>query len=581
MSYILVFLLSFYLVLPSLAFAGLSPAYIIKSAKNGDTAAQIFLAEKYYHGKDLEQDYTQALYWYKKAAETGEPDAEYMVGDILFKGLGVNKDERLAVSHFQSAAKNGHAQAQFMLARCYSEGIGIKQNASEALAWYQKAAASGYEAAKDAVHHQTFFSKLELEFSKSYEHSSSFSRLSRYQSFRGYRWLNEKDKELADRKLIEFIRDRAVPVIKKEFSNAQDENLYEVVFWRKTRPFINSRLSDDDVITLDRLAEDNVNRITAVIVTKRRQEYQRRVLSQGQSLQALKASVAFEKEQLGELYNLSQFHQLNQERRQHRASLYSLLAADLTAMASRAKYVTEVNQLEGNYIFPGDAEQHQTKQIMARLDAVKEVFTPFKGLPGGEYLNALYGGDWKQLKKFDKAYMEPYMKGYLGQSLALYGGLIDSFSAMAGKKSTVGKDLYREVANSSLIIPILTTYLVNYDSVYKACLRADAVQFKKTVASEVVYKNGFGNRVGGYRNPDKISYFSVNKEFGDIFRKVGLNESNSGNARFIESLFNPDSSASNNLSGVIEGTGEVMSKFMCNDNKIKRLENHMIKYFSM
>ena len=141
--------------------------------------------------------------------------------------------------------------------------------------------------------------------------------------------------------------------------------------------------------------------------------------------------------------------------------------------------------------------------------------------------------------------------------------------------------MYQNFRNSSLITPILSSYLVNYDARYSACLRPDAVKFKKTVTSETVYKNGFGNRVGGYKNPDKISYFTVNKEFRDIFEKVGLAKADSGNARFIEAIFNPSSSSASNLSGVIQGVTKIMHDLKCNDPKIKKLEANMIDYYNI
>lgn len=578
------FLLVVVVVGASVSHAGLSPNYIIKAAKSGDAVAQLLLAEAYYKGDGIDQDYTQALYWYEKAAMSGEPKAALMAGKILFEGMNGEKDERRAVMHFKSAADKGHPEAQFIYARCLASGSGISVNAESANEWYKKSAALGYQPAKDYLSNQKFFSrlnKLNKELSKPYSSSDIEYKFSKYKFFPGYWEMSDSSKKLAKNKLSRIISEKAVPQLKKEFSSAQgSKGLFQLVRWKSNTRFIISFLKDDEISALDSSAARNIERVSEVYIDEKRQQYDREVQSLGHSIKALKASVAFEKnerEKLEEVYELNQFDAVKRDRMAHRKTLYSALSSHLLAMASRAQYVTEINQIESEYIYPDD----NATEITKRLALARRVFTPFTGFPGADYLNALYGGDWSRLKQYDKEYMRPYMEGYMGQSIAAFGKIIDGLSAMAGAKSTVGRDMYQDLANASLITPVLSSYLVNYNAKYSACLRPDAVMFKKTVTSETVYKNGFGDRVGGYKNPDQISYFIVNKEFGDIFKKVGLAEADSGNARFIEAIFNSSSSSMSNLSGVIQGIDKIMDNFKCNDPKIKRLEANMIGYYNL
>ena len=177
--------------------------------------------------------------------------------------------------------------------------------------------------------------------------------------------------------------------------------------------------------------------------------------------------------------------------------------------------------------------------------------------------------------------MRPYIKGVFGQTMAAYGALYDGLMSLAGAKTNAAQMIMDELESASLVTPILSSYLVNYDSAYSRCLRADAVQFKKTVTSETVYKNGFGVRKYSVRNPDQISYFTVNREFSDIFEKVGLNTTDSGSAQMLEAFFNPRTSSKSNLSGVVEGATYIMNNFKCDDPKVKRLEKNMIQYYGM
>ena len=56
--------------------------WYIKSAKNGNPAAQCNIGEMYYHGKGTVQDYKQALNWYKKSAEQGNVVAQSMLENM-------------------------------------------------------------------------------------------------------------------------------------------------------------------------------------------------------------------------------------------------------------------------------------------------------------------------------------------------------------------------------------------------------------------------------------------------------------------------------------------------------------------
>ena len=60
----------------------------------------------YYFGKGVQQDYTEAVKWYRKAAE------------------------------------KGNAKAQFNLAVTYARGKGVLQSGEAAAAWYYKAGLS-------------------------------------------------------------------------------------------------------------------------------------------------------------------------------------------------------------------------------------------------------------------------------------------------------------------------------------------------------------------------------------------------------------------------------------------------------
>ena len=61
-------------------------------AEQGDASSQTNLGYCYATGQGVEQDYSQAVYWYKKAAEQGEVCAQNNLGLCYNKGQGVEQD---------------------------------------------------------------------------------------------------------------------------------------------------------------------------------------------------------------------------------------------------------------------------------------------------------------------------------------------------------------------------------------------------------------------------------------------------------------------------------------------------------
>jgi hypothetical protein len=58
-------------------------------------------------GKDVAQDYKEAVKWYTKAAEQGDATAQFNLGVMYVNGQGVKKDYKEAVKWFTKAAQRG------------------------------------------------------------------------------------------------------------------------------------------------------------------------------------------------------------------------------------------------------------------------------------------------------------------------------------------------------------------------------------------------------------------------------------------------------------------------------------------
>jgi TPR repeat protein len=84
-------------------------------AVKGDSKAQFQLGTLYYQGKSVNQDYSQAFLWYRRAAQQGNSDAQYSLGNMYLMGEGIKQDDYQARQWYEKAAEQGHESAQHNL----------------------------------------------------------------------------------------------------------------------------------------------------------------------------------------------------------------------------------------------------------------------------------------------------------------------------------------------------------------------------------------------------------------------------------------------------------------------------------
>ena len=78
----------------------------------GHVTAQCKLADLYYSGHGVEQDFYTAAQWYRKAAEQGDTHAQYIYGVMLVEGQGVTDDPGEGFDWIFKAMMAGHTEAK-------------------------------------------------------------------------------------------------------------------------------------------------------------------------------------------------------------------------------------------------------------------------------------------------------------------------------------------------------------------------------------------------------------------------------------------------------------------------------------
>src|SRR5688572_8212809 len=113
-------------------------------AEAGDKTAIRELAEAYYLGSSVGQDFTQAAQWYEKLAKQGDARAQTSLGLMYARGYGVEKNIDTARKWWSFGAAQNDPGAQYNLGIVYAEGQGVAQDDAQAAHWYGKAAMSGH-----------------------------------------------------------------------------------------------------------------------------------------------------------------------------------------------------------------------------------------------------------------------------------------------------------------------------------------------------------------------------------------------------------------------------------------------------
>lgn len=102
------------------------------------------LAEMYFYGRGVEQNYSKALHFYSMAYGNGyNINAAYRIGEIYEYGYGVEIDNKCALEYYTNAANHGNEFAMCKLGLIYETGEIVEQDYQQAIHWYRLAADCG------------------------------------------------------------------------------------------------------------------------------------------------------------------------------------------------------------------------------------------------------------------------------------------------------------------------------------------------------------------------------------------------------------------------------------------------------
>ena len=110
------------------------------AANQGDTDAEVAMAEIYMAGEVAPMNARKARIWYEKAAAKDDLDGINGLARLYRYGSGVRKDQEKAFEYYQKASLQGHTRSQVGLGMAYRDARGVKKNLVYAYAWFLIAA---------------------------------------------------------------------------------------------------------------------------------------------------------------------------------------------------------------------------------------------------------------------------------------------------------------------------------------------------------------------------------------------------------------------------------------------------------
>ena len=109
-------------------------------AQQGDPDAQYSTALKYYYGRDINQNFQTAAYWFREAAAQGHARAQAYIGAMYLFGKTIKQDKEQAIDWIQKSANQFEPIGMTLLGQMYLEGDGVKKDTQLAIHWLTQAA---------------------------------------------------------------------------------------------------------------------------------------------------------------------------------------------------------------------------------------------------------------------------------------------------------------------------------------------------------------------------------------------------------------------------------------------------------
>ncbi|ADM10494.1 hypothetical protein PB2503_12259 [Parvularcula bermudensis HTCC2503] len=246
-----------------------------------------------------------------------------------------------------------------------------------------------------------------------------------------------------------------------------------------------------------------------------------------------------------------------------RQQLQKRLAKPLQAELDGLSGADALTGFERRYFFNDDLAQKGVRKIATTLDKRLADEAPFRGLEGGDYLNALVNQDFARLRELDAHYTRGYRP-----MIALAGASLSMLNPAAGPA------MDKELANLSAIHGVFGAYLLNYQDAWPKCLKASDPVFEVTKSQSTVTRDEFGQEISHVTNWTTRDQYKVPASLAGYFQTLWRSDPRTTDARFMDWLLND-----RKTNGLVDGLDGAMKQHGCDSPAVRKLEQGMITYY--
>ena len=193
-----------------------------------------------------------------------------------------------------------------------------------------------------------------------------------------------------------------------------------------------------------------------------------------------------------------------------------------------------------------------------------DVSGPFDGLPGATFLNAVYQGDKKIVKRINHTYNN-----------AQSAGLKAFFGSYENQMTDAMADLHKFVRIQD---SVAAKYLFEYEKRYGRCLSESPATFYVTgYQPDMVVTNLLGVEIARHYGGTTQTKYQINQEFSGVFQKVGKMQPQglfASGTSWLASQGREDLRKSSLL-----GVAQIFGKFPCDSPEVKAFEQNLIALF--
>lgn len=265
----------------------------------------------------------------------------------------------------------------------------------------------------------------------------------------------------------------------------------------------------------------------------------------------------------------TEFSAFNEMRAKYRHQILSTQSEKLLDKIRNARHPSDTYAVLAS-LSDADKTTDVGKSLIQAQDKRLGELLPFRDLPGGLYLSAIYIKDIEAIKKGDNYYISGLRTAMINATNVERRDIMKEFEYYE-KRNKNGGDIFDKL---SMIEPVLMAYLLNYQNSSARCLRNGYLTMTITSTDpDIVTKNGFGMEVSRRRGQTSVKKYKINREFGKAFEELGK--------RDLIGLATGDLSINGGRIGeLMKGTEELMKTYRCDDPKIQITEKHLFELYN-